>query len=156
MSWELNRATFRRLVQLYLVTLPIFIAAAVVEAFGDGWREFGDEFDSLSSERFGPTGFDTLPVWLVTGSLVLLLTWMIASNVGLLWFKRWARFGTWASVIVMYAVLLAIDGYRPSYTSPVYDWAMLVDGGLLGAILLLAYARNYGATWFAPDAETGI
>ena len=76
---------------------------------------------------------------------------MLSSIAGLLWFKRWARFGSWMSLLVAIPVLWWVEGYRPSYTSPLTDWLSFVDAGLFGAVLLLAYARDYGATWFAHE-----
>ena len=51
MNIELNRLTFRRLVQLYLCSLVVAVVAIAVEM--SVWSDFIDDFDSLTVEHFG-------------------------------------------------------------------------------------------------------
>ena len=153
MALELNRATFRRLVQFYLLLLPIGVAAFVIELITGPWLAFSNAFDALAAQHFGPDAFvEDAPSWPLA-LLLSLFAWMVASTIGLLWFRRWARFGAWASVLGIVAGMMMIDGYRPSYTSPVLDVFTIINGTLGGAILLLAYGKGYGADWFAPSAN---
>lgn len=147
MQIELNRATFRRLVQLYAVSLVLLCVTVAAELFVSEWLAFSDEFDAIVARRFGASGFDTAPYW-AFGSIGAVLIWMIASIVGLLSFKRWARFGNWASVLVGFVPMLVFDGYTPSYTSPAVDLVSEINCGLFGAIVLLSYAKGLGADWF--------
>jgi len=149
---ELNRATFRRLVQLYVAFFLLTIAIIAAELMNSRWWTFSEEFDALVARIFGVSGVDTFPI----ASLVVLLgllVWMIASMIGLFWYRRWARFGSWASIIALFGAMFVIDGYRPSYTSPLLNMLTLVDGALFGAIILLSYAKGFGAGWFRWPLE---
>jgi len=148
MQLELNRATFRRLVQLYAASYLISTAVIAAELLLlGGWLEFSDDFDAIVARHFGTSSFDMSEYWTL-GALLFILTWTFASIAGLYWFKPWARFGNWASAVIASVTLLAVDGYRPSYTSPAVDFLLLINGGLFGAIVLLSYAKGFGADWF--------
>ena len=141
---------FRRLVQLqiflFLVSLLIFIGELMSEPFAS----FDSDFEALVTKYFGPGGLNE-PTMVQAAVLITIFGWMLSSIAGLLWFKRWARFGSWASLLAAAPVLWWVDGDRPSYTSLLTDWLSFVDAGLFGAVLLLAYAQDYGATWFASE-----
>jgi hypothetical protein len=155
MVLELNRATFHRLVQLHLIMLPLAIGAGLAELLNPQWLAFADEFDALAERHFGTGVFsERAPFW----PLALLLApviWNFAAAIGLLWYKRWARFGSWASVVVLGLATLMFDGYRPDYMLPLTNWLQALDGMLFGALLLMAYADGYGSEWFGRSARLG-
>ena len=53
MGWTLDQAFFRRLVGLYLLSIPLAVGATVYESYGPRWQEFSTEFDSLAERHFG-------------------------------------------------------------------------------------------------------
>jgi hypothetical protein len=145
MHVELNRTTFVRLVQLYVLTLALEVGAAIYESFGPNWSAFSSDFDALAEQHFSAPSEPILISLAVFYAFPLL--WGLASIVGLLWFKKWARFGFWASV-VLFMPTMFIAGMYPYFVSPWTDLARILSGALFGAILLLAYSRDHGAIWF--------
>jgi hypothetical protein len=153
-SIELSRATFRRLVQLYLLSIALVFGAVIFEWLSPKWSAFDSEFVALSEKHFGTLNFGQ-GVLIALGVYVLaLLAWGIASTVGLLWFKRWARFGFWASAAAFVPVIY-VPGFYPYYSAPLSDLAGMIGSALFGAILILAYSRDYGASWFAEKPNKG-
>lgn len=150
MKIELNQTTFRRLVQLHIAWTIIVFVTFSRQFILPSWVTFGAAFDQLAATHFRSVGPSDALIWPAMGLALLLIGWMIASMVGLLWFQRWARFGTWASTIGSFVLLIAIFGTTPGFSTPLDDALSLVDSALFGAILLLAYAKGYGEKWFAP------
>lgn len=150
MSITPDRALFRRLVRLYLLLSAVAIAATVYEAAAPGWREFSDEFDLLVQRRFGSVS-DVLVIG--SGAAMLLcLVFHVVAAIGLLKFRRWARLGFWASIIVTLPVLW-VPGLGVPFYSGAVTWTAQAAGSMLfGAILVLAYAEGLGAIWFATGA----
>ena len=144
MTVKLNRATFKRLVQFYLVAVVASVGVGIFELLV--WYDFSNEFDQLTARHFGePTDRD----WIVFG--VLALPAFIAHVVAvanLLKFRRWARMLTWVSLIIMMApaAIPALSFYWGSIGTL---WLDVIAGGLFGMILLLAYSSDHGAIWFA-------
>ena len=157
--WTLDQVTFRRLVWLYIACWACSIAFIGHEVLAPEWTLFGSDFDALVVRHFGPDdifGADQSvdgPLRMFIGIGCLGLAWNFASMFGLLRFKRWARTGIWTSVLVLLLLLIAVFGSRPSYSTPLGDMLAAIDSGLLGAILLLSYARGLGAAWFAPSSS---
>jgi len=153
MSIELNQATFRRLVQLYLLSVAFTFVAFGYEWLSPKWSSFDSEFVALSERHFGTLDGSEATLIALGVYVIGLLMWGVASTVGLLWFKRWARFGFWASAIA-FLPLVYIPGFYPYYSAPLSDLSAMIGSVLFGAILLLAYSRDYGAIWFAKRAQT--
>ena len=153
MTLRLDRAAFRRLVQLYIVTAIASTAAAVHDYLGPQWSAFSEAFDALVVTHFGDRTVPDPVMWASAAALVGAGLWMVASMFGLLRFQRWARTGMWMSIVIVLAVSQAAFGSQPSYTTPLTDLLALLDGALFGAILLLAYAEGYGAEWFAKSSD---
>ena len=152
MTIELNRTTFKRLVWLYIATSLLAVAASLPHLLSVRWFNFGEVFDQLVAEEFGSsTWSDT--VWLVVGvGLLGLVIWMVASIFGLFYFRRWARFGVWASVVLLLVISVVIFRFRPIFGSIWDDVAITFSSALLGAIVLMAYAKGLGDEWFATPA----
>jgi len=153
MSIELNQSTFRRLVQLYLLSVALTFVAFGYEWFSPKWSAFDSEFIALSEKHFGTLNAEIGTLIAIGVYLIGLIAWGIVSTVGLLWFKRWARFGFWASAIACLPVIY-IPGFYPYYSAPLSDLGAMISSVLFGAILLLAYSRDYGADWFAGRSQT--
>jgi hypothetical protein len=153
MRVELSRATFIRLVQLYIATGILSAGAAVYFIFSSSWQPFNNEFDLLVERHFVEPDAPDWLLWVVAGLLATILVWMIASMFGLLWFKRWARTGVWASLLALLGLAAVTFGTSPSATTLMDDALAIVDSALLGAILLLAYADGLGADWFALPGD---
>jgi hypothetical protein len=147
---ELNQTNFRRLVQLYLLTMVATLMVSIYEAFSPPWGSFAGEFDALVERHFG----DPLEQWLLPAAALCLasLIWGLASTIGLIGFKQWARFGFWASFLLSVPILF-MSGAYPSYSTPRMDLLVFFDGALFGAILLLAYSREHGGMWFNQPAK---
>jgi len=143
MSIELNRTTFKRLVQLYLLGLAVAVVASTYETVA--WSGFGDAFDELVRQHFGETADWEMYLALVIG--LLSLAAHIGAAIGLMGFRRWARPTFWGSMLLLFCMML-IPGLGPSWSG---FWSMITEtatSALFGAILLLSYARDYGAEWF--------
>ena len=161
MAIELNQRLFRRLVQLELLVLALFVAILAFEMIIDPkWVAFDTEFHLLVDRHFGEVKQSDGWVIAQMVAMIMVVAWFFASTIGLFWFRRWARFGFWAAGVVAMMIIFLIDGYRPNYGSSLYDVFALLDGMLLGAILILAYSRDHGARWFntapltPPDIES--
>lgn len=149
---ELNRSTFRRLVQFKIATAIATVIVAGCEAFSPRWISFSTEFDSLVLRYFGNADELTAPtLWLLMGIYGGLVLWLVASMVGLLLFERWARFGFWASTVCMYAIAFISPGLIAVYSSALSNVVTFADCALSGAILLLAYGRDHGQIWFEDN-----
>ncbi len=148
MTIELNRTTFKRLVWFYLFLLGAGVVALVIELFV--WSEFSkfnDAFDKLAIDHFGQQSEFQL------GAGAVLAFAHIVALIGLLRFKRWARSLFWISLLLM-IVPSVVPGFLIYWAGPLTSWIGFFDTAALGAILLLAYAREYGAIWFArPPGE---
>ena len=154
---DLNRTTFRRLVQIDLLLVIAVLALAVYETLGAVWSDFSDDFDALVSKHFGPpadAGFEAeIAILLLVLGLAL---WMFASLIGLYWFKRWARFGTWASMLALFLLMWLLPGQSVGYSSRFMDILTFLDSAATGMILLLAYAKDHGQIWFSSiDTQPG-
>ena len=154
---DLNRATFRRLVQIDLLLVGALVALAVYEALGPAWSDFSDDFDTIAAKHFGPSAYAGFEAEIAILLLLLgLALWMFASLVGLYWFKRWARFGTWASMLALFLLMWLLPGQSVGYSSRFMDILTFLDSAATGMILLLAYAKDHGQIWFSSiDTQPG-
>ena len=151
MRFELDQQMFKRLVQLYLLTFLASIGTVVYEVLDPTWSAFHDGFDILVDAHFGPA-----PEPLQTASLVLALAalvWHMGSAIGLLWFKRWARLGYWASLLPILALEILPLVSRPTVASPWSGWMGEFGAALFGAIVLLAYSSSHGRLWFMTPLD---
>ena len=148
MTFELDRAMFKRLVWLNIVASISVVVAIVPQYLVGRWADFNLAFDALVEERFGP-----LPLAGTVEIVALLLmaaavTWSLASTIGLLWFKRWARVGFWLSPIICVVLLAIYDGFRPTFRSSLDDGLAAAANAVFGAVVFLSYAKGLGAEWF--------
>lgn len=152
---ELNRSTFRRLVQFNMATGIATVIVALYEAFSPKWIAFSTEFDDLVLRYFGDAdSVSETGRWLLMGVYCGLLFWLVASLIGLLLFKRWGRFGFLASTICMCAIAFLSPGLVANYSSALSDVVAFAEGASGGAILLLAYGRDHGQIWFEHHSPT--
>lgn len=148
---ELDQKAFRRLVQLYLGVELVGFGVIGVELFTPKLWAFSDDFDRLVQEYFGATNDAAMFTALAFG--VVSLTTGIASTVGLLWFKRWARTGFWLSILIALPLLL-VPGFWLTYSTVWSDVLGFIASALFGAILLLSYSSNHGQIWFNQATAT--
>jgi hypothetical protein len=113
---------------------------------------FSEAFDQLVVAHFGPSVFTGVPDTILAVGLCAVLGWMLASTVGLFWFKRWARLGFWLAPLLATVLLMVLEGSRPDFSTPLADVLLTVHSATFGMIILLSYAKDYGADWFRPDA----
>ena len=151
MQIKLNRTAFRRLVQMYMLSTAVCIALAARFLIVPRWAAFEEEFRLLAETHFGGPPPDWL-MWLSLAVGALSIEWIVVSIAGLFWFKRWARLGTWASIPGCFIAMLVMIGETPEYTTLIDDLFTMTNSALLGAIVLLSYAKGYGAEWFALPA----
>jgi hypothetical protein len=145
---ELNRALFRRLVWLYLASVVAFALSVVFMAFDSKFSVLEREVDGLIARSYGAIDDLSMPVLIAMGvGLVLILIYWLASTIGLLFFKRWARFGFWASLLPTAPMFLVVNVY-PALTTGAHELTLFISSGLFGAILLMAYASGAGDDWF--------
>jgi hypothetical protein len=148
---EPNQALFRRLVRLYLLLTAIAILAAVYESAAPRWRDFSGEFDLLVQRHFGSV---SAALGIALAAVVLLcLAFHVVAAFALLRFKRWARLGFWASFVAMLPALCVPGLGFPFYSGPMTWLAQGAGSMLFGAILLLAYTEDLGASWFTTSAS---
>ncbi len=150
---DLNRTAFRRMVQLHLAVLALVLGSTVLNATVPSLVAFGDGFDALVGEHFGSAFPPDHIMWPAAITFIVALIWSIVSTIGLLWFKRWARFGNWASIGLMYAVSILAFGSRPVYSTMLENVLFFISNALFGAIILLSYASGLGAQWFARTQD---
>jgi hypothetical protein len=147
MAVELNRATFKRLVQLYLLSILAVLAGATYETFDPTYAAFSTEFDELRSQYFNEISD---PALYAVGALCVVGTIAhIAAAVALLSFRRWGRWMFWGSLLLTLPIGFSSALY-PYWSSFWTDWSTFAGSGLFGMIVLLAYAREHGTRWFAP------
>lgn len=149
MSIELSRDTFRRLNQLYLVFIMLTTLAVVTEM--SIWSDFYEAADRLTIEYFGEAS--SLQFFLFgaigfTGGVLHLV-----AAFGLLNFRPWSRQLLWLSFIPMLALGL-IPGFEVMWLGAWSMWLEVALSALLGALLLLAYARDFGEKWFRKEATS--
>ena len=146
---ELDRALFRRFVQLYLITLSLVLPIVFYRLLTPSWTEFVAEFLDLLSRRFGWND-DDLAYWLPIGSLIIA---HLACTIGLLLTRRWARLGFVASIFTLF-LFDAVFGPPAIYETGATQFLNLVLSMTAGAIILTAYARGAGAVWFGDEQAT--
>ena len=151
MRLELDRPTFKRLVQFYLLTFAAVVGALAWEAFSPGLRTFAEAYDRLVDAHFGTPA----PEWDIAAGVLgmIALLWHLASAFGLLWYKRWARFGFWASLVLILLVEFFPLVSRPGFQTFWTGWFTTVNASLFGAILLIAYSSDHGRLWFMKPLE---
>lgn len=150
---ELNRSTFRRLVQFNIATGIATVIVALYEAFSPRWISFSTDFDSLVLRYFGDVdSLSETSRWLLMGVYCGLILWLVASLIGLFWFKRWARFSFLASTVCMYAIAFLSPGLVANYGTALSDAVAFAECASSGAILLLAYGRDHGQIWFEDNS----
>lgn len=150
MSIELSRTTFLKLVRLSLVLLAVILIVAVGESFALRWARFSAEFDALLAREFvGIDAYDDNAVIAAGTILVALLAWNVASLIGLLRFRRWARTGLVASTLLLLALGLPFPGAATTFTTPWMAALTFVDSALIGAVVMMAYSADHGHRWFA-------
>lgn len=151
MQIELSRTTFRRLVQLHIAMAVLSLVSYARLYLMPSWIDFSADFEGLIAEHFAR---QEPPEWqaVVAGVVFLVVgIWSIASLVGLLWFKRWARLGSWLSLIIFFVLGMLLGG-KPSFSTLADDALLIFSSGLFGAIVLLSYAKGLGSEWFARSA----
>ena len=152
MTVELNRATFGRLVKLYLLSILVIVACSVYVMLM--WAEFGVAFDALNIEYFGEP--DETAFWVTSLVVIGAAVAHLAGLFGLLRYKSWARGLTWISLLVMIPTTF-VPGFGFLTSHPAEMWLELANSVLLGMILLLAYSKDHGALWFTtlkPEASS--
>jgi hypothetical protein len=156
---ELNRSVFKRLVHLSLLLLATSMGLAIYEVVDPSWSAFSADFDEIVARHFGSMeNMGAASEIALTVLLIVLVAWILASLLGSLRFKRWARPGLWMPVAIFVALGFVIPGWYPSFTTPLYDLLNLVDSAVMGAITLLAYSSEHGDRWFngAPTTDTEV
>ena len=151
MSIELNQATFRRLVQLYLLSIVASVVAFGIEYVV--WTDFIDAFDKLLIERFGEPS--DLQLFFVLGFMAVAVIVHIVAIFQLSKFRPWSRSFVWISLLVMLPVSF-VPGFEFAWTGPLSTWAEWIGMALFGAILLLAYSQEHGEVWFRKPAKDQI
>ena len=147
MSIDLNKAAFRRLVQLYLLLLLLSVPLVILQVLSPTYETFDIEFQELVARHYGYAGYSE-PLLVVMGAFLLA---HFASAVSLLWFKRWGRLLFWFSIIVM-LTLDSILGAPAEWYTRWTAWSEVVGSALFGVIVLLSYATGLGTVWFQPSA----
>lgn len=152
MAITLNRTTFRRLVQLYLLSIVIAVAAYALEYVI--WQRFADAADRLTTEHFGEAS--DIQLFSLGGLMFAAFVAHVVAIFGLFAFKRWSRGLSWLSLVVMLP-----GGFLPfltiSWTGFWTAWIEMIGAALFGAILTLAYSRDHGAIWFGePSREANL
>ena len=148
MSIELNQATFRRLVQLYLLSILASVVAFGIEYVV--WTDFIDAFDELLIEHFGEPSDPQL--FFVLGFMALAGIVHIVAAFQLSKFRPWSRSFVWISLLVMLPVSF-VAGFEFAWMGPISMWAEWIGLAVLGAILLLAYSQDHGEIWFRKPAK---
>ena len=146
MQLNLDQPTFKRLVQLYLATVMVAYGLQVWDAFDPTQQAFSEAFERLVETRFGQSGQDWQARAYYYG--LLGMVWHLASAIGLFWYKRWARFGFWASLLLVLLLESIAFSFRPIFQM---GWAGLFTSAitaLFGAIVLIAYSSDHGHIWF--------
>jgi hypothetical protein len=136
-------------VLLDLLLLIPAIPLAVYEAESSAFAAFDPQFLELVTTSFGSTGLNDVQ-WSAIGVGLIV---HIGSTVGLLWFKRPARFLYWASMLWVLGIDM-VWGQHVSYSSWLLtplDW---LSSALFGAILLTSYAAGMGGDWFTRNASS--
>ena len=153
---ELNKATFKRLVWLYILSAVFGVGVYIFEYLDPTYSAFVEEFDALVTKYDGSVDDISISYLVLLGVIISVdLIWAVASVVGIMKFKRWGRFGFWAS-FVLFLPLMAVPSFYPAVTSAMNEFLMIVSTSLFGAILILAYADGYGNDWFNPPQTNGI
>ncbi len=156
MAIELNKTTFRRLVWLYVASLVALVGSITFEIVDSKFAAFTTEFDQLAARYYESfDDWNETVLMVLAGIVTLCSVWAIASIVGMLRFKRWGRFGFWAPLIVAFPLLVILPVY-PAVTTAMTEIALMLNTALFGAILLIAYARGLGDSWFNSVEESGI
>lgn len=148
MSIDLNQATFRRLVQFYILSLVLVTVVVILEMMI--WSEFGQEFDRLNLEFFGEPS--DLQLFLLGGIAIAGGVAHIIAAFGLLKFRPWSKTLIWASLIPT-SGLAFVPGSQVTWSGPWSLWIEVLSMALFGAIMLLAYARGLGDIWFRNEAR---
>ena len=149
----LNQATFCRLVQLHLLVFALEIVLVIVEMSLPGWQAFDQAFQALLSAHF--TSVDEYSDAFNSGVVIVtaaLIAANVTSEIGLLWFKAWARPAFALSTLAIFVIPLPFPGVATNFTTPWTELVMFSDYALTGMILLMAYARDQGAHWFASTS----
>lgn len=148
MSIELNKLTFRRLVQIYLVLFLVSIPLTVWQVLSPTYEAFDLEFQALVARYYGHTGYSDGEM--VAAGVLLLIH--LASVVGMLWFKPWARLLFWSSIMFLLAFDVIV-GTPVEWLDRWGSWGQVLGSALFGAIILLAYSRGHGEVWFRADEK---
>ena len=136
MTVELNRTTFRRLVQVNWLALVAVVPLGVWQALSQGWNDFDAAFTKLLQETYGRA---EPPDWLLWTSGALLLA-HVAALIGIYWFQPWARWMLWATVLIM-AVLDTAFGQAASYAPAIETWLGTIGDAVFGAVVLASYCQ---------------
>ena len=143
MSIELSQQMFRRLAQLYILSIVLATAAVVLEMII--WSDFDAAFQHLTLKYFEEPS--DLQLFLLGGIGFAGAVAHVVAAFGLLRFRPWSRKVIWASLIPMLAFSF-IPGLQVSWYGAWSMWLEFVGVALLGAMILLAYSRGLGETWF--------
>lgn len=152
MNWTLDRAFFRFLVGLYILSVGLGFAAAAYETLAPGWSEFSDEFDRLVERHFGELG-ESAQIAAFTIVIAGIL-WNLVAAFGLRKFRRWSRWNFLLSEILLILLIFIPVVGHPLYLGPSSNLVEGVRVGLFAAVILLAYSREHGTEWFKSPLET--
>jgi hypothetical protein len=147
MTIELNKKTFKRLVQLYLLTIPLMIIVTEAELTIGPWMALYDQFDKIVEANIDRVLSDDVRV-LITGAIVLL---HLVGMFGLLRFRKWGRPVFFWPIVLLF--VLDVFFGTPTFFSPLSNVIYYIDAALFGMILLLAYSRSHGDIWLQPTGE---
>ena len=153
MILEPDRATFRRLIWLHIAASIAAVVAIGVPFFLPRWAAFDSAFEQLADQSFGVEATSASFLVVIGAVLVAAVVWAVVSVIGLFSFKRWARFGFWASNLISTVLIFPIMGLRPFWGVVTEDVPALLAGATFGAIVLLSYLRGAGAVWFNDSLE---
>ena len=145
MTIEWNRASYIRLLQLYVLSLVLTVLSAAYELFA--WSDFSTEFDKLTDTYFGePSDAQWIAVSIIT---VPAMVAHICSIVGLFSYRSWARLLFWVSLI---ALLLpsATPGLSVTYSGFAIMILETIGSALFGVIVMISYSKDHGGVWFTP------
>ena len=149
MAIELNRATFRRLVQLNWLTLAAIIPIAAWQALSQGWNDFDAAFTKLLGDTYGYSEPSEWMQW----TFVVLFVIHIAGAIGVYWFQKWARLALWLPIIVVAAADTAL-GLAATYEPTVQAWFLTFSDAVWGAVVFASYCRPV-ASAFSGEARSG-
>jgi hypothetical protein len=142
---------FRYLAIAYLVTFLLIVPIMIHQVTDPNWVAFDAGFNRLLKQHFSwREPQDNF--WILVG---LILTTHIMATIGLLWFRRWAKW-LFAGTTVVLILASPFAGGPVTYFDSVSMVIQSLVGSLAGAILLLSFARGFGNDWFGPSPRLKV